>query len=84
MITRPESGTGKLVPYILPINGLGHLERDLEVSTFDSKVESRLLILNKVKCNLGVSLLLEVSDDTLSDEVGSSDNLQYFVIVLSD
>lgn len=75
MIARLESGSSKLVPYILSIHGLGHFKRDLQVSTFDSEVESRLLILNKVQSNLGVSLLLEITDDALSHKVGSSDNL---------
>jgi hypothetical protein len=37
-----------------------------------------------VKGDLGISLLLEVTNDTLSDEVGGSDDLENFIIVLSD
>lgn len=75
MITRLESGSSKLVPDLLFIKTLGHLQRDLQVSTFNSQVESGLLILDEMECDLGISLLLEVTNDTLSDEVGSSDDL---------
>ena len=75
MVTRLESGARKLVPYVLPVDSFGHLERDLEISTFDGEVESRLLILYKVQSDLGVSLLLEVTDDALSDQVGGPNDL---------
>jgi hypothetical protein len=84
VITRLESSSSKFVPYLLFIKSLGHLQCDLQVSTFNSQVESGLLILDKVKGDLGISLLLEVTNDTLSDEVGGSDDLENFIIVLSD
>ena len=37
-----------------------------------------------MKCDLGISFLLEITNDTLSDKVGRSDDLEDFVIVLSD
>lgn len=84
MVTRLESSSSKLVPNLLFIKSLGHLQRDLQVSTFNSQIESSLLILDEMKSNLGISLLLEVTNNTLSDKVGSSDNLEDFIVVLSD
>jgi len=75
VITRLESSSSKLVPDLLFIKSLGHLQRNLQVSTFNSQVESGLLILDEMESDLGISLLLEVTNDTLSDKVGSSDDL---------
>jgi hypothetical protein len=58
VITRLESSPGKLVPYILPIYSLGHLERDLEIAALDSEVKPRLLVLNEMQSDLRVTLLL--------------------------
>lgn len=75
VVTRLESGSSKLVPNLLFVKSLGHLQRDLQVSTLNSQVESGLLILDEMESDLGISLLLEVTNNTLSDEVGSSDDL---------
>lgn len=56
----------------------------MEIAAFDSKVESRLGVLDEVKGNLRVSLLLQVSNNALSNQVAASDDLQNLVIVLSD
>lgn len=84
MVSRLESSTGKLVPDILPVDSLGHLQRDLQVPALDGEVESCLLVLDEMKSDLGVTLLLQVPDDALSDQVGCPNDLQDFVVVLSD
>lgn len=84
VVARLERRAGKLVPYILPVDRLSHLERDLQVSTLDSEVEARLLILDEMEGDLGVSLLLQVADNALSDEVGGTDDLQDLVVVLAN
>jgi len=84
VVTRFQSGSSQLVPDILPIHRFSHFQRNSQVSTFNSQVESSLLILDEMKCDLGISFLLEVTNDTLSDKVGRSDDLKDFIIVLPD
>jgi len=84
VITRLQSGSSQFIPNILPIHRFGHFQRNSQVSTFNSQVEPSLLILDEMKCDLGISFLLEITNDTLSDKVGRSDDLEDFVIVLSD
>ena len=84
MITRLESSSSKLVPDLLLVKSLGHLQRNLQVSTFNSQVESGLLILDEMKCDLGIPFLLEITNNTLTNKVGGSDNLEYFIVILSN
>jgi hypothetical protein len=79
-----ERCSSKAVPYIFPVHCSSHLQSNLQVSTLDSEVESSLLILHKVKCDLGVTLLLQISDDALSDEITVSDDLENFIVVPSN
>ena len=84
MITRLQSGSSQLIPNILPIHSFSHFQRDSQVSTFNSQIESSLLILDEMKCDLGIPFLLEITNNTLSDEVGGSDDLENFIVILPD
>jgi hypothetical protein len=37
-----------------------------------------------MKCDLGIPFLLEITNDTLSNEIGGSDNLEDFIVILPD
>ena len=56
-------------PNILSVDGPSHFERHGEVATFDCEIEAGLLVLHKVESDLGVSFLLEIADDALTDKV---------------
>jgi hypothetical protein len=49
-------------PAFWPIGDLGSLERNIQVSTFNSKVESRIFVLNEMECNLQSSQLVSNQD----------------------
>lgn len=84
MITRFQSGSSQLIPNILPIHRFSHLQRNSQVSTFNSQVEPSLLILDEMECDLGISFLLEITDNTLSDKIGRSDDLEDLIVILPD
>jgi len=77
-----QSLSRESLPNVLLLNRSSHLQRDVQVPALDSEIEPRARILNEVKSDLGVTLLLEVGDDALSDEVGVSDDLEDLVVVL--
>jgi hypothetical protein len=37
-----------------------------------------------MKCDLGIPFLLEITDNTLSNKIGGSDNLEDFIVILPD
>jgi hypothetical protein len=84
VIARLQSSSSQLIPNILPIHSFSHLQRNSQISTFNSQIESSLLILDEMKCDLGIPFLLEITDNTLSNKIGSSDNLEDFIVILPD
>jgi hypothetical protein len=46
---------GQPFPAFRPIDGLGRLKSDIEVTTLDSKIESSAFILNEMQRNLKVN-----------------------------
>lgn len=83
MISLLQRSSSKSIPNFIPIYRPSHLQSDLQVSAFNSEIKSRLLVLNEVKCDLGISLLLEVSDNALPDQIGVSDDLEDLIVILS-
>jgi len=53
----------------------------LNVSTFQGKSKSCLLVLDKVKSHFGVAFLLQVCDDGLSDKLSIAHHVQDFVVL---
>jgi len=47
-----ESGLGKALPTIRPVNVASGLESDIKVATLNSKVEPGAFVLDEMKCNL--------------------------------
>jgi hypothetical protein len=84
MVALLQCGCTKSGPHILPVDLSGHLGCHLQVAAFDGEIESGLRILDKVEGNLGVSLLLQVPDNALTDEIAAADDLKHLVVVLSD
>ena len=58
----PESS-----PQFRSIKLLRHLKCNLKITTFYSKLESRLWVLNKLQRNFRVALLLKIGDNALTD-----------------
>ena len=83
MVALLECGRTKTVPDILSVNCAGHLGGDGKVAALDGKIESRLGVLDEMKGDLGVTLLLQVSDNALTNKVTAADDLQDLVVVLS-
>ena len=83
MVALLERCSAEAFPHIFSVHCPSHLQRNRQIPTLDSEVESCLLILHEMKRNLRVPLLLQVPDDALSDEVGSPDDLQYLVVVFA-
>lgn len=83
MVTLLQSRRAKPVPHILPIHRPRHLQRDLQIPTLDRKIESGLLVLDKVERNLGIPLLLKVGDNALTDEVRVPDDLEDLIVVFA-
>lgn len=77
-----QSLSSESSPNVLLLDSSSHLQRNVQVSALDGEIEPRARVLNEVKSDLGVTLLLEVGDDALSDEVGVSNDLQDLVVVL--
>jgi hypothetical protein len=77
-----DSRCAETFPDILPVDRPGHLQRHLQAATLYGKIKPCLLILHKVQSDLWITLLLKVSDDALTDEVGATDDLEHLVIVL--
>lgn len=84
MVALFESCSAQSSPNVFPINFSSHFNRDLQVSALDGKIESGLWVLDKVKSDLWVTLLLQVANDTLSDKVTASDDLKNLVIVFAN
>ena len=59
---------------------LGTLKGHLDVSTLDCECEPGPLVLDKVKSNLGVPLLLKVGDDGLTAERAALDHRDHGVV----
>lgn len=74
----------KPIPNILPVHRPRHLQCNLQVPALDRQIEPRLLVLDEVKRDLGISLLLEVPDDALPNEIAVPDDLEDFIVVLAD
>jgi len=71
-------------PDISFVQFFGHVQGDGQIAAFNGEIESSCGILNEVQCNFGISFLLEVSNDALSDQVRVSNDLQDFIVVLLD
>lgn len=84
MVTLLERSLAQPRPNIFPIHCPGHLKRNLQVTALNREIEPCLLVLHKVERNLGVALLLQVPDDTLTNQVGSSNDLEYLIVVLAN
>ncbi len=84
MVTLLQSSCAQSCPDVLSVDLSSHLRSDLQVSAFNGKIESSLRVLNEVESNFGVSLLLQVSDNALSNQVTASNDLQDLIVVLPD
>lgn len=71
-------------PDIFLLDDTSLLERDWQVAAFDGEIEPGHRILYEVQGNLGIALLLEITDDTLANQVGRADDLENLVVVLLD
>lgn len=71
-------------PAFRTIDRLRRLDRNLQVATLDRQVEPRRLLLDKMQGDLRVAFLLQIGDDALADQVGRSDDVQDFFVVLTD
>lgn len=74
----------KTLPDILLFDNTSLFKSDGQVAAFDGKIKSRHGVLHEVQSNLGVTLLLEITDDALADQVRGSDDLKDFIVVLLD
>ena len=59
-------------------------ETHVDVSTFQSQAESRLFVFDEVQGDFGIALLLQVGDDTLSDQLRRSHHVEHFVVLAVD
>jgi hypothetical protein len=78
-----QRSSAKPVPDLIPIHRTRHLQRYLQIPTLNREVEPRLLVLDEMESDLRVSLFLEICNDTLSDKVRVSDDLQHLIVVLA-
>lgn len=83
MITLLQRSGTQPLPNVMPVNSPSHLQRNRQVTTLNSKIEPSLLILHKVESDLGVSLLLKITNDTLTNKIAISNDMQDFIIVLA-
>ena len=72
------------IPTLRPVHSPRHLHRDFQIPTLDRQIEPRILILHKMERNLRESLLLEVGDDALAEQVRRPDEVQDLVVVVPD
>ncbi len=76
-----ESGRGETIPDLVDVQRLGGLQSNVEVAALDGKVEASALVLDEMQGNFGVALLLQESDDGLTDEVAVLDDGQDVVVL---
>jgi len=84
MVALLQSLFSQSFPDIGFVQFFGHVQGNIQIAAFNGKIEPSRRILNEMQCNFGVSFLLKVSDDTLSDQIGVSNDLQNFIVVLLD
>jgi hypothetical protein len=82
VISLLQSLLSEALPTFLAIESLSHLVRDIQVSTLQSEVEAHVLVLNEVKRDLRETLLLKISDDALTKEIRSLDDVEHFVVIV--
>ena len=84
VVALAEGLDAQLVPGLLVVQGLGGLERHLDVAALDREVEARALVLDEVQRHLGEALLLQVGDDRLPRELRVADHGQDLVELALD
>lgn len=84
VVTMSKSLNSESIPEVGTVQFTRHLDRDLQIATLDSQIETGLRILYELQRNLWVTLLLKIGDDTLTDQARGFDNLQHFVVVPLD
>jgi hypothetical protein len=66
------------------IKFLSHLNGNVEVATLNSKIESSGGVLNELKSDLRVTLLLKIRNDRLADQARVSNNMKHLFIIALD
>lgn len=84
MVTLFQSLLSEAFPNFFLFDGASLLDRDSQVAAFDSEIETGHRVLHEVQSDLREALLLQVGDDTLTDKVGCTDDLQDFIVVFLD
>jgi len=79
MVTLSKGLHTETMPAVLVIECLGARLRNLDVTALKGKVELRPFVLHEVEGKFRVSLILQIGDDRLADEVGvtRSDHLEH-------
>lgn len=80
MVALHERGLGELLPALLVIESARRLQCDVDVATLERQAESGLLVLDEVQRHFRVAFLLQVRDNTLTDEDRVAHHVQHFVV----
>ena len=84
MITLFERRCAQSRPCVLAVDSARHLQSNRQITALDSQVKSSLLVLDEMQSDLWISLLLQISDNALTDQVRRANDLQDLVIVFAD
>lgn len=82
VIALTESSSAQFVPALFVIDHLSRFKSYSNVTTLKGKVETCAFVLNEVECDLRESLLLEVGDDGLPNQVGLTHHLEHVMVSL--
>lgn len=72
------------LPDILLFDNASLFKGDGQVAAFDGKIEPSHGVLYEMQSDLGVTLLLKITDNALANQVRGSDDLKNFIVVLLD
>lgn len=84
MVPLLQSLFAKTLPDILLFDHTSLLDSHRQITTFDSEIETGHGVLHEMQSDLGETLLLQVGDNALTDEVRGANDLKHFIIVFLD
>lgn len=68
-------------PELGSINFFGRLNSNVQVAALDGQFKSSLRILNELQSDFRIALLLEIGNDTLTNQAGRFDEMKHFIVV---